>query len=42
MIGKVMDDKNKKNPLKRMGQSPGVMLSLWSYKSKLLTPKAKV
>ena len=42
MIGKVMDDKNKKNPLKRMGgKAPGVRLPLWSYKSKFLTPKPK-
>ena len=29
------------HPLKSMGQSPGVCLPLRSYKSKLLTPKAK-
>ena len=29
------------NPLKSMGRCPAVMLSLLSYKSKLLTPKAK-
>ena len=28
------------NPLKSMGQSPGVCLPLRSYKSKLLTPKS--
>ena len=33
--------KTKINPLKRMGQSPGVRLPLLSYKSELLTPKAK-
>ena len=42
MIGKVMNNKNNKNPLKRMGgKAPGVRLSVWSYKSKLLTPKPK-
>ena len=42
MIGKVMDNKNKKNPLKRMGgKAPVVRLPLWSYKSRLLTPKPK-
>ena len=30
------------HPLKRMEAEPGVMLPLWLYKSKLLTPKAKV
>ena len=43
MIGKVMDNKHKKNPLKRMGgKTPGVRLPLWSYKSRLLTPEPKV
>ena len=43
MIGKVMDNKNTKNPLKRMGgKAPGVRLPLWSYKSRLLTPQPKV
>ncbi len=34
-------DKNRKNPLQRMGLRPAVRLPLWSYKSKLLTPKPK-
>ena len=34
-------DKNRKNPLQRMGLRPAVRLSVWSYKSKLLTPKLK-
>ena len=34
-------DKNRKNPLQRMGLRPAVRLPLWSYKSKLLTPKLK-
>ena len=29
------------NPLQRMGLRPAVSLPLWSYKSKLLTPKLK-
>ena len=35
-------DKNWENPLQRMGLRPAVRLPLWSYKSKLLTPKPKV
>ena len=35
-------DKNRKNPLQRMGLRPAVRLPLWSYKSKLLTSKPKV
>ena len=36
------EDKNPKNPLKRMGgRAPGASLPLWPYKSKLLTPKPK-
>ena len=35
-------DKNRKNPLQRMGLRPAVSLPLWPYKSKLLTPKPKV
>ena len=39
----IIKNKNKKNPLKRMGgKAPGVRLPLWSYKSRLLTPKPKV
>ena len=34
--------KTGKNPLQRMGLRPAVRLPLWSYKSKLLTPKLKV
>ena len=37
----VGEDKNRKNPLQRMGLRPAVRLPLWSYKSKLLTPKPK-
>ena len=33
--------KTGKNPLQRMGLRPAVRLPLWSYKSKLLTPKPK-
>ena len=33
--------KTGKKPLQRMGLRPAVMLPLWSYKSKLLTPKPK-
>ena len=37
----VGEDKNQENPLQRMGLRPAVRLPLWSYKSKLLTPKPK-
>ena len=37
----VGEDKNRENPLQRMGLRPAVRLPLWSYKSRLLTPKPK-
>ena len=37
----VGENKNRKNPLQRMGLRPAVRLPVWSYKSKLLTPKLK-
>ena len=38
----VRKNKNQNKPLEEyVGQSPGVRLPLWSYKSKLLTPKTK-
>ena len=36
-----LENKNKVKPLKSMGQSPGVRLPLWPYKSELLTSKPK-
>ena len=42
MIGKVLNKQKQEKPLEEDGgKAPGVRLSLWSYKSKLLTPKPK-
>ena len=42
LIGKVLNKQKQEKPLEEDGgKAPGVRLSLWSYKSKLLTPKPK-
>ena len=42
LIGKVMNKQKQEKPLEEDGgKAPGVRLSLWSYNSKLLTPKPK-
>ena len=42
MIGKVLNKQKQEKPLEEDGgKAPGVRLSVWSYKSKLLTPKPK-
>ena len=42
MIGKVLNKQKQEKPLEEDGgKAPGVSLPLWSYKSKLLTPKPK-
>ena len=42
MIGNVLNKQKQEKPLEEDGgKAPGVRLPLWSYKSKLLTPKPK-
>ena len=42
MIGKVLNKQKQEKPLEEDGgKAPGVRFSLWSYKSKLLTPHPK-